>query len=61
MSEELEDEIRHAREEFERARSVLNNALPGNQAAGIEQVYGQAYQHMVRLDLVPQLKRKYRG
>jgi hypothetical protein len=43
-----------------RAASKTLGTVHGKKAGGSENLYGEAYQALVRLGLVPQLKRKYR-
>jgi hypothetical protein len=57
----LEDEIRHAESEYNRALIVLQKGVVGKPGFGAEAKYRQAYQWLVRLGQRPQLKLKYRN
>jgi hypothetical protein len=57
---DIETEIRHAQQAHDNALAAVKKALPGKQGFGIEAVYGQTYQYLVRLGVKPQLKKKYR-
>lgn len=56
-----DEEIMKAGTEFSAAHADVKKALSGKPGFGIEAKYGQAYQHLVRLGLKPQIRRKYRG
>lgn len=55
-----EDEIRRAVEAHGKALAKVREAIPGKPGFGVEAVYGQTYQYLVRLGVKPQLKAKYR-
>jgi hypothetical protein len=57
---DIDEEIRKAREAHDAAWAVVRKATPGKAGFGIEAVYGQTYQYLVRLGVKPQLKKKYR-
>lgn len=57
---DIETEIRRGIAEYDNALAAVKKALPGKQGFGIEAVYGQTYQYLVRLGVKPQLKKKYR-
>lgn len=57
---EVSEEIRKAREAHDSAWANVRKATPGKAGFGIEAVYGQTYQLLVRLGDKPQLRRKYR-
>jgi hypothetical protein len=59
--EKRETEVRRAEAEHDRALARIREVQPGNATAGTEAVYGQTYQHLVRLGVRPQLRLKYRG
>ncbi len=56
-----ETELWRAEQAFDRALSQVKQAIPGKPGFGIEAVFGQTYQHLVRLGARPQIKKKYRG
>jgi flagellin-specific chaperone FliS len=55
------EEIRRAEQNMESALTRLKNAKAGKLNSGLEAIYGQAYQRLVRAGAKPQLKLKYRG
>jgi hypothetical protein len=57
---DVEDEIRRATNDLDKALAQIRVAKPGKGTAGHEAVYGQAYQFLVRLGAKQQLKKKYR-
>lgn len=56
-----EDEIMTAEMEFGTATASVKKALGGKAGFGTEAKYGDAYQHLVRLGVKPQIRHKYRG
>jgi hypothetical protein len=56
----IEDEIRAAERDYERALAEIRKAKPGG-AGSAESQLGSSYQRLVRLGAKPQLKLKYRG
>lgn len=56
-----DEEIMKAEQEHTVALADVKKALPGKPGFGIEAKYGQAYQHLVRLGVRPQIRMKYRG
>lgn len=58
---EREDEVRNAREDMRVLLKKLRESKSGKHNFGLEAQYGQAYQWLVRLGEVPQIKLKYRG
>lgn len=45
---------------FNSASTSLKKITGGKAGEGIEKVYGQAYQQLVKVGLKPQLRKKYR-
>lgn len=45
---------------FNAATSSLKKIAGGKAGEGIEKVYGQAYQQLVKVGIKPQLRKKYR-
>lgn len=56
-----QDEVRRIMQELDATLKKLRDAKAGKMTAGMESVYGQAYQRLVRLGAKPQLRLKYRG
>jgi hypothetical protein len=56
-----EDLIRNAWSDFNAATAQLAKCVPGKQGMSHNIRYGQAYQRLVILGEVPQLRLKYRG
>lgn len=59
--DDREDEIRRAEQDMANVIKRIRDAKAGKQNAGLESMYGQAYQRLVRLGAKPQVKLKYRG
>jgi hypothetical protein len=57
----MNDDVNRAVQDMEAALVKLRNAKAGKMTAGLEAVYGNAYQKLVRLGVRPQIKGKYRG
>jgi hypothetical protein len=55
-----EDEVRNARQDMSNVLRKIREAKSGKHNFGLEAQYGQAYQWLVRLGEVPQLRLKYR-
>lgn len=56
-----DDEIMATELEFSAATASIRKAIGGKGGFGTEAKYGDAYQHLVRLGIKPQIRRKYRG
>lgn len=56
-----EDDIRNTTQELDTALRKIRDVDAGKMTAGLEAVYGQVYQRLVRLGAKPQLKLKFRG
>jgi hypothetical protein len=56
-----DDEIMNAEMTFNSATGDIRKALGGKTGFSTEAKYGDAYQHLVRLGIKPQIRRKYRG
>lgn len=55
------DEIRRTWSQYDAALDAIRRAKAGKANAGLEANLGNAYQRLVRLNAVPQLRWKYRG
>lgn len=56
----MTDEQERALAEFRRVSKAVGQGLGFRGGVGAEKAYSQAYQHLVRLGLAMQLKKKYR-
>lgn len=57
MTEEQEKAMRG----YQAAWNALQRSSGGKTASGLEKAYGEAYQVCVRLGIMPQIRKKYRG
>jgi hypothetical protein len=57
----MNEEISVALSDLDNALAKIRNTKSGKATAGVEAIYGMAYQRLVRLGARPQLKGKYRG
>lgn len=56
-----EDEIRRAEQELNAQLKRIAESKPGKMTSGMEKIYGNAYQRLVRLGARTQIRGKYRG
>lgn len=57
----MNEEVSVALSDLDSALTRIRNTKAGKGTAGVEAVYGMAYQRLVRLGARPQVKGKYRG